>query len=266
MITVENVVYSYPSGVEAIRGVSLDVSPGEVIALIGQNGAGKSTLSKLLNALHLPKSGDVVVDGRNTKDCRPDEISSSVGYIFQNPDDQIFSRTIWQECAYALQRRGIDESEIRARVQHAVDLCGFNGREELNPLDLPLAERKFVTTAASLALRPNYLILDEPTAGLDGTGRRILRAILDWATGEGMAVIAVSHDMRFVIESLPRVVVMAQGRIIFDGSAEAAFANESVLREADLDVPPGVELARAAAAPAECIKMDQIVAYLATRR
>lgn len=263
---VKDVVFSYPSGVKAINGVSLQVEQGEVIALVGQNGAGKSTLSKLLNGLEQPESGEVLVDGRNTCDSRPDEIASHVGYIFQNPDDQIFSRTIWHECVYALRRRGIDDAEIKERAQHAIDLCGFTGREELNPLDLPLAERKFVTTAAALALRPDYLILDEPTAGLDGTGRRILRDILAWASGHGMAVIAVSHDMRFVIESLPRVVVMARGRVIFDGSAEEAFAQDAVLEEADLRVPPGVELARAAAAPKECIRMDEIVAYLAARR
>lgn len=265
MISVVNAVYAYPNGVQAVSGVSLEINPGERIALVGQNGAGKSTLSRLLNGLVRPVSGNVYVDEMDTGLSRADEVAALVGYVFQNPDDQIFSKSIWDECAYALQKRGVPEDELEDRVSNAIKLCGLGSREDLNPLDLPLAERKFVTTAAAIALRPKYLILDEPTAGLDEIGRDILTGILDWAEQEGIAVVAVSHDMRFVIERFRRVVVMAGGKIVADGSVGTVFANASVLATADLNVPPAVEVARSAGAPPSSVLMADIVEYLSLR-
>lgn len=265
MIEVKEVAFDYPNGVRALRSVSCSIAPGERVAIVGQNGAGKSTLSRLLNGLTRPSAGSVIIDGLDTQTHRPDEIARKVGYVFQNPDDQIFSRTIWDECAYALKKTGVPDAEAEERVAHALRICGFTGREDLNPLDLPLAERKFVTTAAAIALRPTYLVLDEPTAGLDDIGRDLLVEILGWAEGEGISVIAVSHDMRFVIEWFPRVIVMAQGQVVIDGTREQAFSDAAALTEASLNVPPAVSIVRDAGAVDTCLRMSEIETYLSNR-
>lgn len=265
MIEVNEVAFSYPNGVRALESVTCTIAPTERVAIIGQNGAGKSTLSRLLNGLTRPGAGSVVVDGMDTREHRPDEIARKVGYVFQNPDDQIFSSSIWDECAYAVKRSDVAAEEVSERVTQALELCGFTGREDINPLDLPLAERKFVTTAAAIAMRPAYLILDEPTAGLDDVSRALLVRILDWADQAEIAVVAVSHDMRFVIEWFPRVIVMANGRVVVDGSREEAFSDAGALAQASLNVPPAVTIVRATGAPTACLTMSDIAAHLRTR-
>lgn len=265
MITVDSVSFEYPTGVRALNNVSLSIAEGERLALVGQNGAGKSTLSRLLNGLLKPTSGDVAIDGISTADKRADEIAAHVAYVFQNPDDQIFSKSIWEECSYALDKRGVEEDELTRRVREALDICDVKGIDEENPLDQPLAVRKFITTAAALALKPRYLILDEPTAGLDAAGRRTLLHVMEWAQQQGMAVVAVSHDTRFVIESFPRVVVMAHGQVIGDGTPDDCFSHDEVLTEAALDVPPTVSLARRAGADKSTLTHEQILKFLASQ-
>ena len=238
MITCDEVEFEYPGGTTALRGVSLTLGQQERVALIGQNGAGKSTLSKLLNGLLRPTAGSILLEGKDTAEFRTDEIARQVGYVFQNPDDQIFSKTVKEECEYALKRIGLSETERNRRVEEALSVCGLLNQTETNPLDLPLAQRKFVAIAAVLAMNPNYVILDEPTAG--------------------KSVIAVSHDMRFVIENFSRIVVMSQGTIICDSSVSEAFVDDQVLAEAKLNVPPAVALARSAGAPKGLLKMNQI--------
>ena len=258
MITCDEVEFEYPGGTTALRGVSLTLGQQECVALIGQNGAGKSTLSKLLNGLLRPTAGSILLEGKDTAEFRTDEISRQVGYVFQNPDDQIFSKTVKEECEYALKRIGLSETERNRRVEEALSVCGLLNQTETNPLDLPLAQRKFVAIAAVLAMNPNYVILDEPTAGLDEVGREDLTAIMEWASDSGKSVIAVSHDMRFVIENFSRIVVMSQGTIICDSSVSEAFLDDQVLAEAKLNVPPAVALARSAGAPKGLLKMNQI--------
>lgn len=258
MINCDHVEYCYPGGTRALTGVSLKIECGECVALIGQNGAGKSTLSKLLNGLIRPTSGTIYLEGQDTSNFRTDEIAQRIGYVFQNPDDQIFSKTVHEECEYALKRLGVEQTEREGRITQALSVCNLLEEAETNPLDLPLAQRKFVAIAAVLAMDPNYVILDEPTAGLDELGRRDLVAIMQWASNAGKSVIAVSHDMRFVIENFPRVVVMSQGTIISDNSVADAFSNDQVLAEAKLTVPPAVQISRHAGAPKELLQMDQI--------
>ena len=258
MINCDSVEYFYPGGIMALRGVSLKTEKGESVALVGQNGAGKSTLSKLLNGLIRPTSGTIYLEGQDTSNYRTDEIAQRIGYVFQNPDDQIFSKTVHEECEYALKRLGVEQTERAERVTQALSVCNLLDETETNPLDLPLAQRKFVAIAAVLAMNPNYVILDEPTAGLDELGRRDLVAIMQWASNAGKSIIAVSHDMRFVIENFPRIVVMSQGAIISDNSVADAFSDDHVLAEAKLTVPPAVQIARHAGAPKDLLQMDQI--------
>lgn len=258
MITCDEVEFEYPGGVTALSGVSLTVEPQERLALIGQNGAGKSTLSKLLNGLLRPTAGSILLEGKDTAEYRTDEIARQVGYVFQNPDDQIFSKTVKEECEYALKRIGIDATERNRRIEEALSVCDLSNQSETNPLDLPLAQRKFVAIAAVLAMNPKYVILDEPTAGLDEVGRQDLTQIMQWASQSGKSVIAVSHDMRFVIENFPRIVVMSKGSVICDSSVAEAFSDDQVLADANLNVPPAVELARYTGAPKDLLKMSHI--------
>ena len=262
MIECRDISFSYPDGNLALDRVSARFTSGERVALVGQNGAGKSTLSKLLNGLITPSSGEVFLDETSLTRIRSDQIAQRIGYVFQNPNDQIFCTSVRHECAYALERRKtLTTEEIDQRVSDALEVCALTGEAETNPLDLPLAQRKFVTCAAALALRPDYLIIDEPTAGLDDIGRETLSGILQWASQEGICVVAVSHDMRFVIENFPRVVVMSEGTIICDDTASSVFANEAVLERSYLRVPPGVEVARRANASPDLITLDTLRAF-----
>ena len=248
MIECRDISFSYPDGNLALDRVSVRFASGERVALVGQNGAGKSTLSKLLNGLITPSSGEVFLDETSLTRMRSDQIAQQIGYVFQNPNDQIFCTSVRHECAYALERRKtLTTEEIDQRVSDALEVCALTGEA--------------VTCAAALALRPDYLIIDEPTAGLDDIGRETLSGILQWASQEGICVIAVSHDMRFVIENFPRVVVMSEGTIICDDTASSVFANEAVLKRSYLRVPPGVEVARRANASPDLITLDALRAF-----
>lgn len=258
MINVDQASFAYDNGHVAVDNVTLHIADNERLAIIGQNGAGKTTLSRLLNGLRLPSKGTVAVNGAHTHETRTDQISSIVGYVFQNPDDQIFCRTIEAEIRYALDAREIAQGEREERITWAAQTCGLEKELQTNPLDLPLARRKFVTIAALLATRPKYLILDEPTAGLDAVGTATLLNIIDVAQAKNMALIAITHDMRFVIEHFKRVVVMADAAIIADGTTTEVFANNAILERAHLSAPSSVQLAREYGAPSHILTYREI--------
>lgn len=232
-----NVSYTYPNGYPALNQVSLQIERGERLAIIGQNGAGKTTAAKLMNGLNKPSSGQVMVDGWNTKQYTAAQISGKVGYVFQNPDDQIFHNDVYQEIAFGPKNLKLSAAQIESNVQEAAELLAIHTLLKENPYDMPLSVRKFVTTASVIAMNPDVIILDEPTAGQDKRGLECLAKAIEVMCTKGKTVITITHDMEFVAGHFTRAIVMAQGSVIDDGIVRDLFWNKPVLLRAGLKPP-----------------------------
>lgn len=236
-LELQKVSYTYPNGHLALREVSLQIEKGERLAVIGQNGAGKTSAAKLMNGLNKPSSGEVIVDGWNTKKFTAAQLSAKVGYVFQNPDDQIFHNDVYQEIAYGPKNLKRSAAQIDSNVRDAAELLGIHALLKENPYDLPLSMRKFVTTASVIAMNSNVIILDEPTAGQDKQGLECLAQAIEILCNRGKTVITITHDMEFVANQFTRAVVMAEGSVIHDGEVRDIFWNKPVLQQAGLKPP-----------------------------
>lgn len=244
MIELDGVEFSYPSGVKALAGVSIEIESGEAVAMMGENGAGKSTLAKHLNGLLKPDSGTVRIQGRETTDLQPSELARQVGYVFQNPDDQLFARTVREEIEFGPRNLGFDTSVINERVQEAIQAVGLTGLAELHPYDLHQTDRKLVAVASVLAMDTPVIILDEPTTGQDFASLTLLGRVVRDLLDSGITVIAISHDVDFCAENFQRAVLMAGGLIIADGPAQEVFTMESELKRAAVEQPQITRLSR----------------------
>ncbi len=259
-IELKDVSFAYPGCKDcANENLNLVINEGERVAIVGQNGAGKTTAVKLMNGLNKPAKGDVLVDGINTKSKTTAQIAKYVGYVFQNPDDQIFNQTVISEIEYMPRYCKLDEKEIKRRVDRAVEMAGISRYLKKNPFDIPYPIRKFVAIAAVLATEPKYLILDEPTAGQDKWGIQILESMIDTLGKENVGVITITHDMEFVADNFKRVVAMAHKNIIADGTAQDIFWNEAVVQESRIKKPQIGELAKAVGIPGKILFCDELV-------
>ena len=244
-IEIEGLVHRYPGGVEAVRGVDLTIEPGETVAIVGRNGSGKTTLAKHLNGLLAPAEGRVRVGGRDLRGTAVAEAARTVGFVFQDPDDQLFNRSVAREVAFGpsnLRLPGADRDRLVAR---ALESVGLTGESATNPYDLDLSARKLVALASVLAMDPAVLVLDEPTTGQDGPGMARVGALVDAFAAAGRTVIAITHDMEFAARHFRRVVAMREGRVILDGAPEAVFApgNAAALASTGLTLPPAAAVA-----------------------
>lgn len=242
LIEVNAASYTYPNGFSALEDINLKVDKTDNIAIIGQNGAGKTTMVKLLNGLLKPSRGSVIVNGKNTKKYTTAQISREVGYVFQNPDDQIFNNRVYDEIAYALVQAGASESEIKERVTKYSKLCGVDHLLNENPYDLPLSIRKLVTIASVISTQAEVVILDEPTAGQDELGLTIISNIIDTLIREKRAVITITHDMEFVSSHFNKIIVMANKNIQKTGYPEEIFFDEQIMDIASLKPPVIVQV------------------------
>lgn len=221
------VLFDYPDGTRAVDGVTLTIEPGERVAIIGQNGSGKSTLVRHLNGLLRPTTGHVSHDGVDIAGQRVAALAARVGMVFQNPDRQIFARTVRDEVGFGPRMLGRSAATITEATARALTAVGLDEAAEHNPYDLGYSRRKLLTLASVLAMETPVLVLDEPTTGQDARGiARVQRVVVDVAAG-GRTVIAISHDMRFVAETFGRVVVMGAGRVLLDGEPAEVFAAAS---------------------------------------
>jgi len=243
ILELRNVDYIYPTrAVEALKGVDLQIREGEFLALVGQNGSGKTTLAKHLNGLLKPTRGEVLFRGRPLQDIRRTEMARHVGYVFQNPDHQIFSNTVREEVGFSLRMAGMDAKTIEERVAEALAVVGLSGYEDEVPFTLTKGERQRVAVASVLAAQPQVIILDEPTTGLDYRHQRSMMEMLRDLHRRGHTVIIITHSMWVAAEYAERVVVMKDGQILLDAPTRAAFAQEQVLAEASLRPPPLLRL------------------------
>jgi len=261
-IELHDVGFTYPDGSRAVSGVSLRVEDGERVAIVGQNGAGKTTTVKLMNGLLKPTEGEVIVDGESTAKRTTAQVARTVGYVFQNPDDQLFAADVRAEIEYLPRYLHWDDAKRETRVARAVELTGIAPHLDINPKDLPAAIRKFVAIAAVLVSECRYVILDEPTAGLDQRGFALLGTLLDRLQGEGIAVVTITHDMRFVVDTFSRVVAMAAGNVIADGPLPAVFCDDHVLNRSRIRRLEVAQVARDLRLGDQAVSIDDVVALI----
>lgn len=244
-IQISNMSYRYADGTEALSDINLTIGIGEFIALIGQNGSGKTTLSKCLNGLFKPTAGSVVVDGLNTKDSAIVQMVRRVGYVFQNPDHQLFNATCYDEIAYGPRNIELKREEVDVRVREAARVVGLP--EALygeHPFFLPKGMRQRVAIASILALRPKVIIVDEPTTGQDAQQSLEIMDFLVELNRQGHTVVIITHDMPIVARYARRVIAMAGGQILADGPTADIFRQQDVLERASLEPPQITQLAQ----------------------
>ncbi|MFQ5575007.1 MAG: energy-coupling factor transporter ATPase [Terriglobia bacterium] len=247
MIRVAGASYSYRRGheeVSALDDISFEVSRGEFVVFAGHNGSGKSTLAKLLNGLLLPSRGSVTVDGIDTSDASNLwHVRRNVGMVFQNPENQIVATVVEDDVAFGPENLGLPPAEIRDRIDEALKKVNLSGHSFREPHNLSGGEKQRVAIAGVLAMRPNYLVLDECTSHLDSGGRAQVQAVLrELADRSGMAIIYFTHFLKDVLDA-DRVVLLRGGRIVEDGPPRGVVTSAELLEKAGVPVPPGVALA-----------------------
>ena len=247
MINVRDVTYTYMTGTPfektALKNISFDATEGEVLAIAGHTGSGKSTLIQIVAGLIDLTSGSVEIDGLPVADKK---IRRLVGIVFQYPEQQLFEETVERDIAFAPKNFGLSDDEISARVNEAMRQVGLDASlKNLSPFELSGGQRRRAAIAGILAMKPKYLILDEPTAGLDPKAKEnLLREIFGDVKKSGVTIILVSHNMDDIARFADRVIVLAQGEKIFDGRPRELFARNEILRRAGLEPPPITQLMR----------------------
>ena len=245
IIRVQDVVYHYEgSEPEAIAGVSLQVERGEFVAVLGRNGSGKSTLAKLLNALILPASGEIYIDGlaAHVADNAYD-VRKKCGMVFQNPDNQIIATIVEEDCAFGLENLGVEPKEIRRRVDEALKAVGMLDFAQSAPHMLSGGQKQRVAIAGVLAMRPKIIVFDESTAMLDPSGRKeVFQTARRLNREEGITIVWITHFMQEAAQA-DRLLVMHDGKIALEGKPREVFENVETIHEMGLSVPPMAQLA-----------------------
>ena len=258
----KNVSFTYPNGFKAINDLNFVVNPSEKVAIVGQNGAGKSTCAKLMNGLLRPSSGEILLEGKNTKDMTTAQISRKVGYVFQNPNDQIFNSTVYDEVAFSLRALKVDEDEMDRRVRQACEICELSEYLDDHPYDLPFSTRKFITIAITIANDCDIFIFDEPTAGQDAYSMSCLKRVIDHLHDLNKIIITITHDMEFVVENFNRVVVMSNKEIIKDADKKEVFDEDEILQKAYIQPPVIKRLCNSINLNEKLLSVDDFVDYI----
>ncbi len=233
LLAVENLSFSYPDGHAALHNVSLHIEAGEKVALVGPNGAGKSTLMLHLNGIFLG-DGQIQIAGMQMDKASLPLIRAKVGMVFQNPDDQLFSPTVFEDVAFGPLHMGLPEAEVHARVERALEQVGMQIYAQRLSHHLSMGEKKRIAIATVLAMNPEILVLDEPSAGLDPRARRSLIELLRQMP---ITMLISTHDMRLVLELLPRTVIMDQGYVVADGPTDELLKDQVLLEAHGLEKP-----------------------------
>ena len=255
---IENLDFSYLADIPVLKNLNMKLDKRPT-AIIGQNGAGKTTLVKLLKGLLKPVSGSIYFHGEDISGKTVAMLAGNVGYVFQNPDDQIFKYNVMDEILFGPLNIGMDSERAKKEAQRALELTGLTGKEKENPYDLELYERKMTAIASVLAMDTDVLILDEPTIAQDWKGRQIIGGIIRSLSERGKLVIAILHDMDFVAENFERVIIMAHGQVLADGIAKEVFAQEDALKKARLQKPYVMQLCEALGYEKSYLTVEEIL-------
>lgn len=246
IISVKNLDFSYEDGTHALRNVNFSIKKGEYVGLIGQNGAGKSTISKIISGLYRKFGGEAKVMGLSLNDKKViQKIPCYVGYVFQNPDNQIFMRKVYDEVAYGLKNLKTPQTEIDLRVNEALKSVGLLEKINEDPMFLGKGEKRRLTVASILAMNPKIMIVDEPTTGQDFRMSEDIMNLLEELNRAGTTILAITHDMTLVSEHTKRVIVMHNGTVLYDGSTRGFFANEEYLEKSGIIPPMAVRFSHA---------------------
>lgn len=249
-IEAKNITFSYVNEMEdppikttVFENLSLEIKKGEFIAILGHNGSGKSTLAKCFNAINIPEEGDVFVNGMSIKDqSKILDIRQSVGMVFQNPDNQIVATVVEEDVAFALENMGVPSEEIRRRVDESLKTVGMYEYREHAPHKLSGGQKQRVAIAGILAMQPDCILLDEPTAMLDPKGRReVLKTVKELNKNKGVTIVLITHYMDEAAQA-DRVVVMDRGKIVMDDKPKKIFSKVNEIKSLGLDVPQVTEL------------------------
>ena len=258
IIRIEDVSFTYCDSVAALQNVSFEISEGECVALTGHNGSGKSTLVKHLNGLLQPSVGKVWIADKDTAKFTTGQLAAEVALLFQNPDDQICKRTIWNEVCFGPKNLGYSKERIEHLVEEALVLFELVPFKKKNPYDFGYSQRKRIAMASIVAMDTPVVVFDEPTAGLDPYEISLLITALKKLKSESKTVIVISHDMDFVAENISRVISLSEGKKVFDGKVQHLFKNRSLMTDCGLQKPQIVQLSDAlglqggALSPHEC--------------
>lgn len=237
-IETQNLTYTYPDGTKAIQNINFKVEQGENIAILGPNGAGKSTLLHHFNGLNMATSGKVFVLGKEVTRQNLDEIRQKVGLVFQDPDDQLFARTVAQDIAFGPTNLGLPKSEVEQRVKWAIEVTELQGLENKAPQNISTGQKKRAALAGVLAMKPQVIVLDEPMANLDPrTASKILTLLLQLNKELGLTLIIATHDVDLVPLFADEICILNKGQIVLQGKPQEVFSQADVLRSMDLRLP-----------------------------
>ncbi len=261
LLEVEDLCHRYPDGTEALSGVSCAIRRGEFVAILGQNGSGKTTLVKHLNGILKPTAGEIRLLGQSLLGQPPLSLSQQVGLVFQNPDHQIFAERVRDEVAFGPRLQGLSEGEVAARVEEALEAVELADAGDLDPFVLTKGSRQRVAVASTLATKPEVIILDEPTTGLDYRELEGMMALIRRLNRAGHTILIITHAMPVAAEYARRVILMRDGRIVRDGPTREIFADESPLLDLGLAPPPVVQVGNRLGVPA--LTLEELVASLA---
>lgn len=243
VIRIENLTHVFPGNITALAAVSMEVNKGEVVAVTGRNGAGKTTLVKHFNGLLKPTSGRVWINGKDTLNFKTSQLSAMVGFAFQNPDDQIFSRTVEKEISCGPRNLGFSRKQTDLMVAKSLEITGLEENRQTNPCDLSPAKRKIVSIASILAMDTQVVVMDEPTMSQDLKGKKIISNIIKHLKEDKKTVVSITHDMDFVSDNFSRMIVVSRGGIFLDGPTEEVFLNDNLIEQAGLILPQTGRLA-----------------------
>jgi energy-coupling factor transport system ATP-binding protein len=244
LVEVRALKFNYPDGPQVLDSIDLRIAPGEFVAIIGQNGSGKTTLAKHLVGLLHPTAGVVMLNGRDRTTMRPAETAAEVGYVFQNPDHQIFAATVEDEVAFGPRNFNLAPGEIHRRCDEVLRAVGLQDARALDPFLLSKGERQRLAVASVLALRPRLLILDEPTTGLDYREQRRMMALVSELNRDGIAIVMITHTPWLVAEYARRVVLIRRGHKLYDGGVREFFVRDELLASSSFRAPEATELSR----------------------
>ena len=244
VIRCQDLSFSYPNGLEALKNINLTISRGEYVAFVGQNGSGKTTLVKHFNGLLKPTRGSVQVFGEETRDKKVSTLARKVGYVFQNPDDMLFCSSVMEEVAYGPTMLGSKEAEVKEKVESIIHELGLDSQKETHPFALSLGDRQRLAVACVLSLDPEVFAFDEPTTGQDYFGGESIMELIDQLHAKGKTILIITHDMPLVAEHAQRVVVINQGQIALEGTPKQVFSQTESLHRLSLRSPQVTLLAQ----------------------
>ena len=236
-IEIHDLRFTYPTGLEALRGISFTIESGEQVAIVGQNGAGKTTLVRHFNGLLQPAVGSVLIGDWDVKKYSVAKLASRVGYVFQNPDEQLFSKDVGTEIRFGPRNLGYSKEKIDELVKRALALTALSDKTETNPYGLSPTWRKMVALASVVAMDTPIVIFDEPTTGQDALSIARIAHVIAELRREGKTVVTITHDIDFCAENFERVIALSEGQVLLDGPAREVLGQDEILAQTYVDPP-----------------------------